>query len=132
MSIVTIFVTLIFFYSLASRRLERTVVTAPMLFTAVGMLTYHELSTSQSMPWLPGRETSQGLFLHIAEVGLVLLLFTDASRTNWRVLNRIRSLPARLLSAGMLLTILLGALAAAAVFHQLTIWEAGILAAILA
>jgi len=132
MSIVTIFVTLIFFYSLASRRLERTVVTAPMLFTGAGMLTYHELSTSQSMPWLPGRETSQGLFLHVAEVGLVLLLFTDASRTNWRVLNRIRSLPARLLSAGMLLTILLGALAAAAVFHQLTIWEAGILAAILA
>ena len=61
MSIVTIFVSLIFLYSLASRRLERTVVTAPILFTAVGMLTYHELSTSQSMPWLPGRETSQGL-----------------------------------------------------------------------
>ena len=132
MSIAAIFVALIFFYSLASRRLERTVVTAPMLFTAAGMLTYHELSASQSMPWLPGQETSQGLFLHIAEVGLVLLLFTDASRTDCRVLNRIRNLPVRLLSVGMLMTILLGALAALAVFPQLTLWEAGILAAILA
>jgi NhaP-type Na+/H+ or K+/H+ antiporter len=132
MSVLTIFVALIFFYSLASRWLERTLMTAPMLFTAAGMLTYHELSTSQAMPWLPGREMSQGLFLHVAEVGLVLLLFTDASRTDCRVLNRIRNLPVRLLSVGMLLTILLGALAAVAVFHQLTLWEAGILAAILA
>lgn len=132
MSVLTIFVVLIFFYSLASRWLERTLMTPPMLFTAVGMWTYHELSTSQAMPWLPGREASQGLFLHVAEIGLVLLLFTDASRTNWRVLNRIRNLPARLLSVGMLLTILLGTLAAVAVFPHLTLWEAGILAAILA
>jgi len=48
------------------------------------------------------------------------------------VLNRIRNLPVRLLSVGMLMTILLGALAALAVFPQLTLWEAGILAAILA
>jgi NhaP-type Na+/H+ or K+/H+ antiporter len=41
-------------------------------------------------------------------------------------------LPLRLLSVGMLLTILLGAVAARLVFPQLTIWEAGILAAILA
>ena len=132
MSIIAIFVALVFVYSLASRRLERTVVTAPMLFTAAGMLTYHNLSASQFMPWLPGRETSQGLFLHIAEIGLVLLLFTDAIRTDCRVLNRIRNLPTRLLSAGMLLTIVLGALAAKAVFPQLTLWEAGILSAILA
>ena len=65
--------------------------------------------------------------LHIAEVGLVMLLFTDASRTDLNVLSSIRNLPARLLSAGMLLTILLGALVARLVFPQLSIWEAGIL-----
>jgi NhaP-type Na+/H+ or K+/H+ antiporter len=62
----------------------------------------------------------------------VLLLFTDASRTELRVLRNIRELPARLLSVGMLLTILLGAVAAKLVFPQLSWWEAGILAAILA
>ena len=62
----------------------------------------------------------------------MLLLFTDASRTDLQVLQNIRNLPARLLSTGMLLTILLGALAALVVFPQLSLWEAGISAAILA
>lgn len=132
MNIVVIFVSLVYLYSLISRRLERTVITAPILFTAAGMLAYHGLSTLQSMPWLPNRENGAGYFLQFAEVGLVLLLFAEASRTDCRVLNSIRNLPARLLSAGMLLTILLGGLAAVAVFRQLTLWEAGILAAILA
>ena len=65
-------------------------------------------------------------------IGLVLLLFTDASRTDLGVLKNIRNLPARLLSTGMLLTLLLGALGALVVFRDLSIWEAGILAAILA
>ena len=59
-------------------------------------------------------------------------MFTDASRTDLKVLRNIRELPARLLSVGMLLTILLGALAAKLVFPQLSCWEAGILSAILA
>jgi NhaP-type Na+/H+ or K+/H+ antiporter len=62
----------------------------------------------------------------------VFLLFTDASRISRRVLMGNRGLPVRLLSVGMLLTILLGAVAALAVFRGLSIWEAGILAAILA
>jgi NhaP-type Na+/H+ or K+/H+ antiporter len=126
MVLVTIFLASLFFYSLGSQRLERTVLTAPILFTAAGMLV-HIVS-----PGLRAREGSLGLFLWIAEVGLVLLLFTDASRTDLRVLKDIRNLPTRLLSAGMLLTILFGAIAALATFPQLTLWEAGILAAILA
>ena len=70
--------------------------------------------------------------LRIAEVGLVMLLFTDASRTDLNVLRSIRNLPARLLSVGMLLTIVLGAVVARLVFPQLSIWEAGILSAVLA
>ena len=62
----------------------------------------------------------------------MLLLFTDASRTDLGVLKNIRNLPVRLLSAGMLLTLLLGGLGALVVFRQLSLWEAGILAAILA
>jgi NhaP-type Na+/H+ or K+/H+ antiporter len=60
------------------------------------------------------------VFLRLAELGLVLLLFTDASRTDLSLLRSIESLPARLLSTGMLLTILLGGLVARLVFPSLS------------
>lgn len=126
MTIIAIFITLIFLYSLISGRLERTVLTAPIVFTAAGMCVVFFL------PEFREQKGSPQVFLLIAEAGLVLLLFTDASRTDLRLLKSIRNLPARLLSVGMLLTILLGALGARLVFPQLSIWEAGILAAILA
>jgi NhaP-type Na+/H+ or K+/H+ antiporter len=126
MILAAIFSALLFLYSLVSARLERTVLTAPMVFTAAGMGVFLALSE------VPAWEGGRAFFLHVAEAGLVLLLFTDASRTDLKVLNDIRTLSARLLSVGMLLTIVLGALAALALFRQLSIWEAGILGAILA
>ena len=126
MTPLVVFVLLLFLYSLLSRRLEQTIVTAPIVFTAAGILMFPAL---------------QGIFraglgsdvsLNLAEVGLVMLLFTDASRTDLNVLRSIRNLPARLLSTGMLLTIFLGAVAARFVFPQLSLLEAGILSAILA
>ncbi|MDP3851361.1 MAG: cation:proton antiporter [Luteolibacter sp.] len=123
--LLAVFIGLLFAYSLVSARLEKTVVTAPIIFTLAGIAVFFRIQPAA------GRMDT-GAFLSLAEIGLVLLLFTDASRTDLRVLRNIRELPARLLSAGMLLTILLGALAAKLVFPQLTIWEAGILSAILA
>ena len=126
MTLIAIFIALVFLHSLVSGRLERTVVTAPIVFTAAGMAALFFL------PELRDHPGEHDTFLHVAEVGLVLLLFTDASRTDLRVLQNIRALPARLLSTGMLLTLLLGALGALIIFRKLSIWEAGILAAILA
>ena len=110
--IIGIFISLVFLYSLISGRLERTVLTAPILFTAAGMLTslvpgalYH-LALDR-----------QGVLL-IAEVGLVMLLFTDASHVSLRILRGNRNVPVRLLSTGMLLTILLGAMAALVVLRR--------------
>lgn len=123
--LLTIFICLLFIYSLVSGRLAKTVVTGPMLFTLAGVLAYPLMEAEI------GGLHSHSL-LSLAEVGLVLLLFTDASRTDLKILGNIRALPARLLSVGMLLTILLGALAAKLVFPSLTLWEAGILSAILA
>lgn len=120
------FVLLLFVYSLVSGRLERTIITAPMVFTVAGMLMFPALYD------ILQPAIRSGLFLRLAEVGLVMLLFTDASRTGLGVLHNIRNLPARLLSTGMLLTIFLGAVAARVVFPSLSIWEAGILASILA
>jgi NhaP-type Na+/H+ or K+/H+ antiporter len=120
-----VFIGLLFAYSLVSARLEKTVVTAPIVFTVAGIAMFAVFQPSD-------QRMNAGAFLTLAEIGLVLLLFTDASRTDLRILRNIRELPARLLSVGMLLTILLGALAAKLVFPQLSIWEAGILSAILA
>jgi NhaP-type Na+/H+ or K+/H+ antiporter len=126
MTIVTIFVAVLFVYSLLSKRMEQTPITAPIVFTALGML--------MSRAWLHIAEAgvTANVFLHLAEIGLVLLLFTDASRTDLKVLRSVETLPMRLLSTGMLLTILLGMIAARLVFPQFSLWEAGILAAILA
>lgn len=71
-------------------------------------------------------------FLHVAEIALVLLLFSDASRVDLGLLRKERSLPARLLGPGMLLTIGLGTLIAHLVFPQLDWWEAALLGTILA
>ena len=126
MLIVTLFVGLVFAYSLVSRRLESTVLTAPLIFTAAGA----------ALHLLPGIEAElfvdRAAFLVIAEAGLVMTLFTDASRIRRNALKGDRNLPARLLSTGMLLTIVLGTVAAMTCFSSLTWWEAGIIAAILA
>jgi len=121
-----LFVLLLFLFSLVSRRLERTLATAPIVFTAGGMLIF------PSLQGILRAGFTANLLLHVAEIGLVMLLFTDASRTDLNVLRSIGNLPARLLSIGMLLTIFLGAAVARLVFPHLSIWEAGILSAILA
>jgi sodium/hydrogen antiporter len=131
MTLLISFVVLLFFFSLLSGRLERTVMTAPIVFTAAGVLLSEFISELLHQRG-EVREVLRVVFLRVAEVGLVLLLFTDASRTQFSVLKSIRDLPVRLLSVGMLLTILLGGLVALVLFGQLSIWEAGILAAILA
>jgi sodium/hydrogen antiporter len=126
MLLISIFIVLVFIFSLVSARLGRTLITPPILFTCAGMLTFG------CLPELRDRHGDIGLFLRAAEIGLMLLLFTDASRTDLKLLRHIRNLPVRLLSVGMLLTLLLGTLGALVIFRQLTFWEAGILAAILA
>ena len=126
MTLLAIFLTLVFLQVLLSAALEKSWVTPPMVFAGAGM------GVLFLAPGLRDQAGSLELWLHLAEAGLVLLLFTDASRTDLQVLRRIRGLPVRLLSAGMLLTLLLGALLALACFTRLSVWEAGILAAILA
>jgi NhaP-type Na+/H+ or K+/H+ antiporter len=126
MVIITAFVVLVFFYSLISKRLEHTVVTAPIVFTATGVLLILAISGLHDLNMK--RET----FLELAEIGLVMLLFADATRINLQTLQSRERLPLRLLSIGMLLTILLGAIAGHLLFPQLSMWEVGILAAILA
>jgi NhaP-type Na+/H+ or K+/H+ antiporter len=125
MTLLALFVAVVFLYSLVSGRVER-VATAPVVFTVAGIL------VPVIVPEFAAGEFELARFLWVAEAGLVLLLFTDATRTDLSLLRRIRDLPARLLGPGLLLTIALGALVAVFIFPSLSIWEACLVAAILA
>ena len=103
MVLTAVFVVLVFLYSLVSQRLQPTVITAPMLFTAAGAATTLLPEAARELV------LDRKVLLLIAELGLVMLLFADASRINPSLLKAGRSLPIRLLITGMPLTIVLGA-----------------------
>ncbi|HMU61967.1 MAG TPA: cation:proton antiporter [Gemmatimonadales bacterium] len=125
MSVLLVFTGLMFAYSLVSARVER-VATAPLVFVLAGMV------VPLLIPELRSPEYRLTRFLWVAEAGLVLLLFTDATRTNLSLLRKTKALPARLLGPGLLMTIGLGALLAGLLFGHLSFWEACIVGAILA
>jgi NhaP-type Na+/H+ or K+/H+ antiporter len=109
-----------------SRRLLGSPITPAMVFVGVGLLVGPKVLDGVDL-----QSTSQTVRT-LAEATLALVLFCDASRIDLRHLRREVGLPLRLLSIGLPLTIALGAVAAAAVFGALTIWEAVILAIVLA
>lgn len=113
-------------YGLVSKRLERTIVTPPMVFVLLGLL-----FGGGSLASL-GMHADQRVIHVLAELTLVLVLFGDAARIDLRVLRDEFGLPVRLLGIGMPLTILAGALVGKVVFPELTWLEAAALGAILA
>jgi NhaP-type Na+/H+ or K+/H+ antiporter len=125
MMLIFFYICLVLLYSLLSKRLERTIVTAPALFTGAG------IALALTTPLLGELQADRKTFLLIAEIGLVLTLFTDGCRINLPVLRSNEKLPLRLLAFGMLPSIALGALGAIWLVPQLSVLEACIVAAIL-
>ena len=113
-------------YAAVSRRLDGTPLTAPIVFTGVGLLA--GAKTVGLVDPSPDGETVKLL----AEATLAIVLFGDASRIDLRALRDEVSIPARLLGIGLPLTIAAGTLAALAVFGSLAWPEALVLAVILA
>src|SRR3954453_3360139 len=109
-----------------SGRLAGTPITPAMLFVAFGLLAGPEVLGGIDLA------SSDSTVRLLAEATLALVLFTDASRIYLGVLRRTFDVPVRLLGIGLALTILVGAMAAAAVFGELTVEEAVILAVVLA
>jgi NhaP-type Na+/H+ or K+/H+ antiporter len=125
MLLIGIFIVLLFAYGLVSRRLERTVITGPMVFTTAGIL------VASSLPGLTGVELELKPVVVFSEATLALVLFVDATRIPARILLH-AALPRWLLGIGMLLTIVAGTAVALVLLPGLTFWEAAILATILA
>lgn len=117
---------LLFGFSLISKRTDGTVITAPILFASAGLM------ASKDYLGLVNINVNHHTIHTIAELTLILLLFADASRINFKLLARQHDLALRMLGIGLPLTILFGTGVASAYFPHLSIWEAGLLAALLA
>lgn len=113
-------------FGLVSRRLERSILTGPILFTAFGIV------VGPALFGLIDVEVSNAAFHFFAEITLVVVLFTDAAKIDLKQLRRDHNLPLRMLLVGLPLTIVVGTLAGLALFPQLVLWEAALLAAMLA
>lgn len=116
---------LILGYGIFSRLAEKSIVTAPMIFVVVGILTRNFTGDNVEVG-------INGLLVKIlAELTLILVLFIDASTINLKELIRERSLPIRLLFIGLPITMILGALVAIPLFPDMNIWVLILMALIL-
>ena len=113
-------------FGLVSRRLDYSPISAPMIFTGIGLLVAPQFFAI--MHFQIGSEILYG----IAELTLMLILFSDAAKIETKNLRRIYSLPLRLLVIGMPITIFLGALAAWNIYDNIAVFTAVLIAAILA
>jgi NhaP-type Na+/H+ or K+/H+ antiporter len=108
-----------------SRRIQGTIITLPMIYTVMGLiLSGRVLGLVEVGP--------ENEFIRIvAEVTLILVLATDASRIDVRWLVKDHNLPLRLL-IGLPMMMFVGAILAAMLFAEFVFWEAAVLAVILA
>jgi sodium/hydrogen antiporter len=117
---------LVFVWGALSARLERFDVTAPITFVVAGLVLTHGPLTVLGIAPAPGAVKV------LAEVTLVLVLFSDASRVGLRDLRADLGLCVRLLAVGLPLTIGLGTLLALGLFRGMNIWLALLVGAALA
>ncbi len=113
-------------FALISRRIGPTVISAPMVFVAAGLVSGPEVLDLVDL----GLEL--GAVDILGEATLAILLFSDASRIDTASLRREYMLPARLLGIGLPLTIALGTGVLMLLIDGVGVWEAALIAAILA
>jgi NhaP-type Na+/H+ or K+/H+ antiporter len=117
---------LIFAWGTLSARLERSDVTAPIVFVLAGVVLTH--GPLAPLGFTPSPETVKVL----AEFTLVLVLFSDASRVGLRELREDVNPYLRLLGLGLPLTMALGTVLALALFTGINGWLALLIGAALA
>ncbi|NIZ59750.1 sodium:proton antiporter [Sedimentitalea sp. CY04] len=115
-----------FLYSIVAGRIERSVVSGPVVFVSSGIL-----MGPLVLGWFEGEILLQGLRA-LADMTLVLILFSDAANAELSVLRSKLKIPARMLLIGLPGVILLGFVLALVLLDTLSIYEAAILGIILA
>lgn len=113
-------------FALTSKRLASTILTGPMVFAGLGLaIGSAGLGTAEF-------HFGPGFIRLLAEVTLILVLFSDAARMDLRLVRRDHGLPLRMLLIGMPLTVAVGTAVAFGLPLGLGLWEAALLAAVLA
>ena len=116
---------LIFGFGLVSRKSSHAMITAPMVFVAIGLI-----AGFSNIDFLHGG--IQAPFIKIvAEITLALILFIDASTIDTKTLLKEKGIPFRLLFIGLPLTMLAGTLVAIPLFPSMEIWVLMLMAFIL-
>lgn len=121
-----ILTTFTFFYSIVARRMERTLISGPVVFILFGLLV-GPLGLGVLDLTVDGKT-----FRALADLTLALVLFTHSASANRAALRRSTSIPKRMLLMGLPGVILLGFGAGCLVFDTLSLYELAILATILA
>ena len=116
----------VFLYSILSGRIERTLFSGAIVFTAFGLV-FGPLGLG-----FLNLNVEAELLGTLAELTLALVLFTDASNADIGILKKSFLIPRRLLLIGLPLTILLGFGIGALLFDELNLMEIAILATMLA
>ena len=114
----------VIFYTFFAKRLSSTVVTAPILFLGLG----YAISLSGFM----ASENAEELLHLVAETALIILLFVDASQTDFAALKKRHIWPQRMLLIGLPLAILFGTGVASLLFPSWSIFAVALVASILA
>lgn len=114
-------------FGLISKRLEKSIITPPMAYVGFGILI-----SSSVLGLIQEVEVTNEILKILAEITLAILLFTDASRIQLKLLRQEYKLPLRLLGIGLPITIVSGTILALWLFsNELDIWSAAALATIL-
>lgn len=113
-------------YSLVSGRLQGTIVTAPLVFILFGLV------IGAGGLGVANVDPGHSIIHFVAEFTLILVLFTDAARIDIGSVRQDHNLPVRMLVVGLPLAIVLGTLVASQLFPAFSLWEAALLAALLA
>lgn len=116
---------LIFVFGLFSRLTEKMPITAPMVFVAVGII------LSPIGIDFVKVEFHATLVRVIAELTLILILFSDALTIDYHKLIRDAQIPSRLLFIGLPITMVLGVALGVLIFDDIGFWLTVLLAFIL-
>lgn len=113
-------------YALVSGRLDNTVLTPSLLFVAFGF------AIGAGGFGVAEVDPGHGVIHLIAELTLILVLFSDAVRIDLKRVRRDHDLPLRMLLIGLPLVVAAGTIGAWQLFPAFSLWEAALLAALLA
>lgn len=117
--------TFVLVYGIISKRIETTFLTGPIIFVLFGYFLSGDVT---------GILTSENhLILYtVANITLILILFSDSSRINLSLFREEQDLPRRMLRIGLPLTIVFGILCGVLLFFDLPFWQVAVLATTLA